>query len=167
MRLNDNYFLSTSIGLLISATFFYFISCSNSNEKVAFYTIELPVNWELNSGEQEQSPFDSYLLYYFDADCSICIAKLLRLKDLITNEHDFRNTGLILIGHTANEMTINYNLKKFNIKDKVHIEHNEEFISLNEDALIMNEILLLDSNLNMLLKGDPFKEIKRFKRALR
>jgi hypothetical protein len=66
---------------------------------------------------------DELLVYYFDGDCSICLAKASYVEKYAQTHH----LKPILIAKTLNPTEFQLNLSKLNIRACVHIEANQEF----------------------------------------
>ena len=153
------YFSIGSLLLVLS------MSCNRTNTKreLPLVKVLIPSDWDLSRAYEYRTDF--YLLYYFDANCSLCFGKLIQLKGML-DKKNLENTGLILIGRTKDSYLIDYHLSKFEIEDKVLIDDKDEFLVLNDQSLILNDILLLDKDLRILKKGDPIDELNEFKRII-
>lgn len=79
------------------------------------------------------------IVYYFDGDCGICLAKVNFLeKKYSSNE----NLNLLFIARTFNPDILKYNLTTQKIRSCVYIEHQNEF----EKALKFDNVIELNTD---------------------
>ena len=83
-----------------------------------------------NSGTKN----NNVIVYYFDGDCGLCIAKVIFLEKKYSND---TNVNLIFIAKTLNPDVLKYNLSDKKIKSCVYFENGNEFEKiLNFEKLI-------------------------------
>jgi hypothetical protein len=67
---------------------------------------------------------EDMIVYYFDGDCGLCLAKVIFLEKRYSND---TNVKLIFIAKTLNPDVLKYNLSDKKIKSCVYLENKNEF----------------------------------------
>ncbi|KRT14627.1 hypothetical protein ASU31_18330 [Pedobacter ginsenosidimutans] len=77
---------------------------------------------------------DILLVYYFDGDCSMCLAKVKAIEKYTSAA----KSGLspVFIAKTMNPQVMHFNLAQLNVKSAVYQERHNEF----EKAIVFNKI---------------------------
>lgn len=73
------------------------------------------------------------IVFYFDADCALCVAQIIDLEKSVTDEE------VILIAKSTDPEIFEYNIQKLNIKSCVIIEKDHayrKYFTLNEKVKI-------------------------------
>ena len=77
------------------------------------------------------------VIYYFDGDCSLCIAKVRYIEKVLKNN---RYVKLLFIAKTLNPDILKFNLNNIKLKSYVFIDKNDFF----NNKLNMNEVIRLN-----------------------
>lgn len=65
------------------------------------------------------------LVYYFDGDCALCLAKANAIEHYAVKNPD--NLKPIFIAKTMNPQSLQFNVNKLNLSSCVYVEKNREF----------------------------------------
>jgi hypothetical protein len=126
----------TQNGTLLVLVLLVFALCNSPKRRLPTVAYN-----KITNSCKELNGFDLHI-YYFDGDCSLCIAKLLEQEDKVKNEKDVR---AVFIAKTRNAATLEYNLQDKNIKSCVIIDKGEEYASFFK----LNQIVLVNKQMEM------------------
>lgn len=85
-----------------------------------------------------------YLVYYFDGDCSFCIAKILNVQKEAAGKKEY---GVLLVARTFNPELLAFNLKQYKISSCIIYEKHNDF----NNELMINHVMCVEKNREIFL----------------
>lgn len=113
--------------LILTILSFVFIKCDNPAKTYIDKSVYNKIITNCSALENL-----SLVIYYFDGDCSLCIARLIEIEGDLINKKDVK---AIFIAKTKNAAAFFYNLKTSGVKSCVIIEKENlfnQYFRLNE-----------------------------------